>query len=251
MELMQEYRTTVRNWSSRQNSIPLDDFIETYPRLSLIISKICIIIEYIPPTAGYVIKNVSLFLLKTTHQVLYELGLYKWVVGLSAVYLTRHQLLYPVAREVGQRGAIYILNSTLSQQIKSWATSKLSEWAQKISMDIAEKTAVAAAEAARQAAMDAAQEAAKQKAQQELQNSIFKALTDPQNLQLLTNGAQFAGDAVLRLTTGMGGGNLLDIFKNTKKRRRKRTKRKKKRKTKTKTNRRKRKKSKKKRKGTR
>tara|TARA_B100000524_G_scaffold91154_1_gene42812 strand:- start:14668 stop:17136 length:2469 start_codon:yes stop_codon:yes gene_type:complete len=255
MELMQEYRTTVRNWSSRQNSIPLDDFIETYPRLSLIISKICIIIEHIPPTAGYVIKNVSLFLLKTTHQVLYELGLYKWVVGLSAVYLTRHQLLYPVASELGQRGAIYILNSTLSQQIKSWATSKLSEWAQKISMDIAEKTAVAAAEAARQAAMDAAQEAAKQKAQQELQNSIFKALTDPQNLQLLTNGAQFAGDTVLRLTTGMGGGDLLDTFKNTKKRRRKQTKRKKKvskkkkRKPKSKTNRRKRKKSKKKRKG--
>ena len=254
VELMQEYRNTVRNWSSSDNSIPLDDFIETYPRLSLIISKICIVIEHIPPTTGYVIKNVSLFLLRTTHQVLYELGLYKWVVGLSALYLTRHQLLYPLATEIGQRGAIYILNSTLSQQIKSWATSKLREWAEKTAMDIAEKTAVAAAEAARGAAMEAAQEVAKQKAQQELQNSIFRALTDPQNFQLLTNGAQFAGETVLRLTMARGGGGLLDIFKNTKKRRRKRTKRKKKnvkkKKGKTKTNRRKRKKSKKKRKGT-
>ena len=119
-----------------------------------------------------------------------------------------------------------------------------------------EKTAAAAAQAAQEAARDAtlqaAQQAAKERAQQELTNSITRVLTDPQNLGMLTNAAQFAGDAILKLTVGTGGG-LLDIFKITKKRRRKPTKRKKKnvkkKKGKTKTNRRKRKKSKKKRKG--
>ncbi len=227
-ELMEEYRITVQDWSTRQNSIPLDDFIQTYPKLSLAISKVCIVLELIPPISGHIVKETAIFLIKTMHEVLYQLGLYKWVVGLSAVYLTRHQILFPLSLELGQRGVIYILNTTLLERVKTWGLARVTDWAEKLAADVAQKTAAAAAaaaaEAAAQATSQAAQQAAKDQVQKQIQNKIFESLVDPENIKLLTQGAQFAGETLLTLTAGTGGGLIADLFKVTKKRRRRRTK---------------------------